>query len=126
METTDMKNLNRVLLGIIAVMMCMGISCTPKQVNVPVEKTTPVIETSDSGEATDAFEKVIEVEKEEATTLWEASSDDWRTSTPEEQGVDSELILEMLWEIQEQDLDIHSVLLIRNDHLVTEIYFPPR
>jgi CubicO group peptidase (beta-lactamase class C family) len=50
---------------------------------------------------------------------------EWRTSTPEEQGIDSALILSMLQEIQQQDLNIHSVLIIRHGHLVTEAYFPP-
>jgi CubicO group peptidase (beta-lactamase class C family) len=96
-----MKNMNKALLGIIGIVMCVGMACTPRPVSTPVER----------------------INKD--STLWEASSDTWRTSTPEEQGIDSSLILEMLQEIQEQGLDIHSVLLIRNDHLVTEIYFPP-
>jgi formylglycine-generating enzyme required for sulfatase activity/CubicO group peptidase (beta-lactamase class C family) len=119
-----MKSLNETLLGIIAVAMCLGISCTPKQVNEPVaEKPTEVVENSNSSDATPS-EKAI-VKKKGEITLWEATSDNWRTSTPEGQGIDSELILEMLREIQVQDLDIHSILLIRNDHLVTEVNFPP-
>ena len=50
---------------------------------------------------------------------------EWRTSTPEEQGIDSALILSMLQEIQEKGLNIHSVLVIRHGYLVTEVYFPP-
>lgn len=93
--------MKKVLLGIIGIVMCISLSCTPRSVSTPVEKT------------------------DKDLTLWEASSDAWRTSTPEEQGIDSALILEMLQEIQEQGLDFHSVLLICNDHLVTEVYFPP-
>ncbi len=51
--------------------------------------------------------------------------EDWRTSTPEEQGLDSALILAMLQEIQQKKLAIHSVLVIRHGYLVTELYFPP-
>jgi CubicO group peptidase (beta-lactamase class C family) len=51
--------------------------------------------------------------------------DDWRTSTPEEQGLDSALILAMLQEIEQKKLPIHSVLIIRHGYLVTELYFPP-
>jgi CubicO group peptidase (beta-lactamase class C family) len=51
--------------------------------------------------------------------------DDWRASTPEEQGLDSALILAMLQEIQQKKLAIHSVLVIRHGYLVTELYFPP-
>ena len=57
------------------------------------------------------------------TTYWPAH--DWRTSKPEEQGLDSALILAMLQEIQTRDLHIHSLLIIRHGYLVTEVYFPP-
>ena len=51
--------------------------------------------------------------------------DEWRVSSPEEQGIDSASILSMLQEIQQQDLNIHSLLVIRHGYLVTEAYFPP-
>jgi CubicO group peptidase (beta-lactamase class C family) len=54
---------------------------------------------------------------------WPAT--DWPISTPEEQGLDSGSILSMLEEILNEELNIHSVLVIRNGYLVTEIYFPP-
>jgi CubicO group peptidase (beta-lactamase class C family) len=57
------------------------------------------------------------------TTYWPAH--DWRTSTPEEQGLDSTLILALLQEIQNKNLPIHSLLIIRHGYLVTEVYFPP-
>ena len=49
----------------------------------------------------------------------------WRTSTPEEQGIDSSFILEMLREIQGTNLGVHSILIVRHGYLVTEVYFPP-
>jgi CubicO group peptidase (beta-lactamase class C family) len=57
------------------------------------------------------------------TTYWPAH--DWRTSTPEEQGLDSAQILALLQEIQNKNLPIHSLLIIRHGYLVTEVYFPP-
>ena len=51
--------------------------------------------------------------------------DEWRVSSPEEQGIDSASILSMLEEIQQKDLYVHSVLIIRHGYLVTEVYFPP-
>jgi CubicO group peptidase (beta-lactamase class C family) len=57
------------------------------------------------------------------TTYWPAH--DWRTSTPEEQGLDSTQILALLQEIQNKNLPIHSLLIIRHGYLVTEVYFPP-
>jgi len=49
----------------------------------------------------------------------------WRISTPEEQGIDSRPLLAMLREIQEQELRIDSVIVVRNGHLVMEVYLPP-
>jgi CubicO group peptidase (beta-lactamase class C family) len=53
------------------------------------------------------------------------SNNEWLTSTPEEQGLDSSLILAMLQVIQKENLGIHSILIVRHDHLVTEVYYPP-
>lgn len=51
---------------------------------------------------------------------------DWRSSTPEEQGIDSEQLAEMMDYLQEQNLfDIHSLLIIRNGYVVTDAYFYP-
>ncbi len=49
----------------------------------------------------------------------------WRTSTPEEQGIDSRPLLAMLQEIQEKDLRIDGAIVVRNGYLVMEAYFPP-
>jgi len=51
--------------------------------------------------------------------------DDWRVSSPEAQGINSAPILSMLQEIQQKNLNVHSVLVIRHGYLVTEVYFPP-
>jgi len=52
-------------------------------------------------------------------------NDEWPNSTPEEQGLDSTLILQMFREIRDENIDIHSFLLVRNGYLVTEAYFDP-
>ena len=50
----------------------------------------------------------------------------WRSSMPEEQGMDSELLAEAMDYLQEQGgFDIHSLLVIRNGYLVTDAYFYP-
>lgn len=49
----------------------------------------------------------------------------WRTSTPEEQGIDSVMITKMLEHITQQQIDIHSLLIIRNGYLVTGAYISP-
>lgn len=54
-----------------------------------------------------------------------APAEDWRTSSPEEQGIDSEPLVAMLKEIDEQGLRIDSLLVVRNGYLVLEAYFHP-
>ena len=47
----------------------------------------------------------------------------WRTSTPEEQGMDPQRLAKMLTTIQQQHLNLHSLLIIRNGYLISETYF---
>jgi CubicO group peptidase (beta-lactamase class C family) len=60
-----------------------------------------------------------------ATTLegpyWPTEA--WRTSTPEEQGMDSQKLEELIATIQARDIAIHSFLIIRNGYIVSETYF---
>jgi len=56
-------------------------------------------------------------------TYW--PTEGWRTSSPEAQGMDSAVLDEMFKYIQESNLDIHSLLIVRNGYLVTEGYFYP-
>lgn len=49
----------------------------------------------------------------------------WEFSTPEEQGMDSQGLIDMLMFIQEHSMPIHNVLIIRNDHIVCDTYFSP-
>lgn len=50
---------------------------------------------------------------------------DWRSSTPEEQGMDSHMLALMLEAVKQERLPLHSLLVIRNGYLVSETYFPP-
>ena len=50
---------------------------------------------------------------------------EWTTSTPEQEGVDSTRILHLLREIRNSGLDVHSLLLVRNGRLITEVYWSP-
>ena len=52
-------------------------------------------------------------------------TDGWRTTTPEQQGMDSEQLVQMVDAIQEQQLPIHSLLIVRNGYLISEIYAYP-
>ena len=50
---------------------------------------------------------------------------DWRTSTPEAQGLDSEAVVALLDAIAAKRLPIHSLQVVRYGHLVVDAYFFP-
>lgn len=50
---------------------------------------------------------------------------EWLTSTPEEQGVDSTKLADGLLSIEQENLNIHSLLLIRNGSVILDAYFYP-
>ena len=50
---------------------------------------------------------------------------EWKQSTPEAQGVDSAMLLRSLRRIRDEDLDIRSLILIRNDRVILELYVHP-
>jgi CubicO group peptidase (beta-lactamase class C family) len=52
-------------------------------------------------------------------------TDGWRASTPEEQGISSAALLKALDRVDEQQLNLHSLLVIRNGYLVSEVYYNP-
>lgn len=51
--------------------------------------------------------------------------DTWRTSTPEAQGMDSGYLALMLDCIRLNDMDIHSIVIIRHGYVVLEVYKEP-
>lgn len=57
--------------------------------------------------------------------LEETSTNYWKVSTPEEQGIDSELLADMLEKIKEEDLKIRSIIIISNGRSVLESYVHP-
>lgn len=56
-------------------------------------------------------------------TYWPTQG--WRSSTPEEQGIDSAKIAEALLTMREQKINIHSLMIIRNGAVVVDAYFYP-
>ncbi len=52
-------------------------------------------------------------------------ADSWRTSSPEEQGMDSAVLADMIQAIKESNKSINSITIIRNGYLVNETYFYP-
>ena len=49
----------------------------------------------------------------------------WRTSTPEEQGMHSKILADMLEWIQIKSYSIDSITIIRNGYIVADVYFDP-
>jgi CubicO group peptidase (beta-lactamase class C family) len=49
----------------------------------------------------------------------------WLSTAPEEQGMDSEKLAQMAELIQQEKLDLHSLLIVRNGYLVSELYAYP-
>jgi len=49
----------------------------------------------------------------------------WRSSTPEEQGIDSDKLAELLLAIREKNIQVHSLLVIRNGYVVADATFYP-
>ncbi len=49
----------------------------------------------------------------------------WRTSTPEQQGMDSESLARMMQQIARQDYKIDGVVVVRNGYVVAEAYVFP-
>ncbi len=49
----------------------------------------------------------------------------WRTSTPEEQGMDSEILANMFDAIKEQGYDYDSITILRNGYMVVDATFYP-
>jgi CubicO group peptidase (beta-lactamase class C family) len=54
-------------------------------------------------------------------TYW--PTEGWRTSSPEDQGLDAQKLGQALIAVQEQRLNLHSLLVIRHGYLVSETYF---
>jgi CubicO group peptidase (beta-lactamase class C family) len=49
----------------------------------------------------------------------------WRTSPPETQGMDPQKLAQLLQAVRQEQLNLHSLLIIRNGSIVSETYFPP-
>lgn len=58
-----------------------------------------------------------------APTYW--PTEGWRTTTPEQQGIDSAKVAKALLTMREKKIDIHSLLVIRNGMVVVDAYFYP-
>jgi len=67
----------------------------------------PSIPTADSSGSTDPY--------------W--PTQDWRTSNPEQQGMDSSLLAQAVEKVKQDSISLYSLLVIRNGYIVSEAYF---
>ena len=58
-----------------------------------------------------------------APAYWPTQS--WQISTPDEQGFDSARLAEALQAMRDNDINIHSLTIIRNDYMILDAYFYP-
>jgi len=63
------------------------------------------------------------VETQKTPTYWPTQG--WQTSSPEKQGVDSEKLAEMLERIKSQNINIRSVVVIRNGYVLLDACVHP-
>jgi CubicO group peptidase (beta-lactamase class C family) len=49
----------------------------------------------------------------------------WRSSTPEAQGMDSEILAQAFDYVRQHQIPIHSLLIVRNGYVVLDAYFYP-
>jgi len=96
-------------LAIVVLLMtgCGGAQVEPTDTPVPAEPTSTT----------------ASVSTRDLPAYWPTAS--WRTSTPEEQGMDSEKLADMLAYIQKQRYNIDSVTIIRNGYMVVDVTFFP-
>lgn len=65
----------------------------------------------------------LQPEQVSTQTYW--PTEGWRTSTPEEQGFNSAKLAEGLQDLQEGNVGINSLLIIRNGYVLLDAYFDP-
>jgi len=88
---------NTILYGFIALALLAMSSCTPSPTSPPGQVSTQ--------------------------NYWPTQA--WQTSTPEEQGFDSAKLADELQYLQEKNVAIDSLLIIRNGYVVLDAYFSP-
>jgi len=52
-------------------------------------------------------------------------TEEWQVSTPEDQGMRSQMLAEMMAHIKQNSFNIDSILIVRNGHVVLDAYFYP-
>ena len=63
------------------------------------------------------------LESRVAPTYWPTKG--WQTSTPEQQGMDSNVLADALDYVRQHDLALHSLLIVRHGYVILDAYFYP-
>ncbi len=66
---------------------------------------------------------VMPIHATDTSEYWPAET--WRTSTLEAQGMDSGYLVKLLNDIQSNDMNVHSIIIIRHGYVVMEAYAEP-
>ncbi|MCX7709001.1 MAG: beta-lactamase family protein [Clostridia bacterium] len=103
-----MKMKSRLLLTLIIPCLLIPVQGCSQQSNLPKKQTPTAVESKTAASS---------------TAYW--PGDSWRVSTPEEQGMDSGRLLEMLNFIKDGGNEIHSIVVIRNGYKVMDANFFP-
>jgi CubicO group peptidase (beta-lactamase class C family) len=69
--------------------------------------------------------QVTEIQLDNAPAAIPWPTDGWLSSSPEEQGMDSALLAQVFETIDRQNLEIDSVVVVRNGFIVAEKYYSP-
>jgi CubicO group peptidase (beta-lactamase class C family) len=113
----DSLRLKRSFLWLVLVAFAAGCTCTtpiPESASTLVPTSTLAV----MPDATPALATPVP-----PTAYW--PTEGWRICTPEEQGMDSALLEQMLDAISDRQLNVHGVVVVRNGYIVAETYFPP-
>jgi CubicO group peptidase (beta-lactamase class C family) len=106
------------LLSVLVLLAGMFAGCSSPTLTPTPEAVVPATDTP-----VPAADTPVPVSTPESSPYW--PTDGWRTSTPEEQGINSEMLADMLSTIREGDYDIDSVSVVRNGYLVLDAYIHP-
>ena len=87
------------------------------------EPTRPAAAESQEPAATESSNMEGDRAQQEEAIYWPTKA--WRVAAPEEQGMDAALLGQMLDAIDEQYLNIDSVVVVHNDRIVAERYYSP-
>ena len=96
----------------------------PSPTSTPLPTSTPTpLPTSTPTQLPTSTPTPLPISTPAPSTYWPTAG--WKTSLPEQQGMDSEQLAKMFDEIKQKNANIHSILIVRHGYIVAEAYFHP-